>query len=44
MAIPPEDDAVRARLMISALGIGPDLSPGGIDGLPAHDIPESLEC
>jgi cholest-4-en-3-one 26-monooxygenase len=44
MGIPPEDDAAWAGLMNSALGIGdPDLNPGGIEALLAHDIPEIFE-
>jgi cytochrome P450 len=44
MGIPPEDDAVWAGLMNSALGIGdPDLNPGGIEALMSHDIPEIFE-
>jgi cholest-4-en-3-one 26-monooxygenase len=44
MGIPPEDDAVWARLMNSALGAGdPDINPDGIDGVVAKDIPEIFE-
>jgi cholest-4-en-3-one 26-monooxygenase len=41
MGIPPEDDAVWANLMNSALAVGdPDLSPNGVETLLTHDIPE----
>jgi cholest-4-en-3-one 26-monooxygenase len=41
MGIPPEDDAVWANLMNSALGAGdPDLNPGGIPEVLEKDIPE----
>ena len=41
MGIPPEDDAVWANLMNSALGAGdPDLNPGGIPEVLERDIPE----
>jgi cytochrome P450 len=41
MGIPPEDDAVWARLMNSALAVGdPDMSPDGVRTLYDHDIPE----
>jgi cytochrome P450 len=41
MGIPPEDDAVWARLMNSALGAGdPDLNPDGIESIVQKDIPE----
>jgi len=44
MGIPPEDDAVWAALMNSALGAGdPDLNPGGIESVAAKDIPEVFE-
>jgi len=44
MGIPPEDDAVWAALMNSALGAGdPDLSPDGIEGVVANEIPEIFE-
>jgi cholest-4-en-3-one 26-monooxygenase len=44
MGIPPEDDAVWATLMNSALGAGdPDLNPDGIESVVAHDIPEVFE-
>jgi cytochrome P450 len=41
MGIPPEDDAVWARLMNTALGAGdPDLNPEGIESIIEHEIPE----
>jgi cytochrome P450 len=41
MGIPPEDDAVWATLMNSALGAGdPDLNPDGIMSVVEKDIPE----
>jgi cholest-4-en-3-one 26-monooxygenase len=41
MGIPPEDDAVWANLMNSALGAGdPDLNPDGVQGVVEKDIPE----
>jgi cytochrome P450 len=44
MGIPPEDDAVWARLMNSALSAGDeDLSPGGVEGVVEKDIPEIFE-
>ncbi len=44
MGIPPEDDAVWATLMNTALGAGdPDLNPGGIPAILEHDIPEIFE-
>jgi cholest-4-en-3-one 26-monooxygenase len=44
MGIPPEDDAVWARLMNSALGAGdPDINPDGIEGVVGKDIPEIFE-
>ena len=42
MGIPPEDDAVWAELMNSALGAGdPDLNPEGIEGAIEQTMPES---
>ena len=42
MGIPEEDDAIWARLMNSALGLGDeDLNPGGIDEILEKDIPRS---
>ena len=44
MGIPPEDDAIWARLMNTALAAGdPDLNPDGIDSIMARDIPEIFE-
>jgi cholest-4-en-3-one 26-monooxygenase len=44
MGIPKEDDAAWARLMNSALGAGDvDISPEGIEGVLAKDIPEIFE-
>jgi cholest-4-en-3-one 26-monooxygenase len=44
MGIPPEDDAIWANLMNSALAAGdPDLSPGGVQGVVENDIPEIFE-
>ena len=44
MGIPPEDDAIWARLMNSTLGAGdPDLNPEGIEGVIEQDIPEIFE-
>jgi cytochrome P450 len=44
MGIPPEDDAIWASLMNSALAAGdPDLSPGGVKGVVEKDIPEIFE-
>jgi cytochrome P450 len=41
MGIPPEDDAVWAKLMNAALAVGdPDMSPQGVDTLLEHSIPE----
>jgi cytochrome P450 len=44
MGIPPEDDAIWARLMNSTLGANdPDLNPGGIEGAMERDVPEIFE-
>jgi cholest-4-en-3-one 26-monooxygenase len=44
MGIPPEDDAIWARLMNSALAAGdPDLNPGGVQSVVDNDIPEIFE-
>ena len=44
MGVPPEDDAVWARLMNSTLAVGdPDLSPRGVDTLLDDSIPELFE-
>ncbi len=41
MGIPPEDDAVWASLMNSALGAGdPDLNPEGVGSIVQNEIPE----
>ena len=41
MGIPPEDDAVWARLMNSTLGAGdPDLNPDGVEAVMEKEIPE----
>jgi cytochrome P450 len=44
MGIPPEDDAIWARLMNSALAAGdPDLNPEGVQSVVDKDIPEIFE-
>jgi cholest-4-en-3-one 26-monooxygenase len=44
MGIPPEDDAIWARLMNSTLGAGdPDLTPEGVDTVMERDVPEIFE-
>ncbi|HEY2637724.1 MAG TPA: cytochrome P450, partial [Solirubrobacteraceae bacterium] len=44
MGIPPEDDAVWARLMNTALGAGdPDLNPEGAEIVMQRDVPEIFE-
>ena len=44
MGIPPEDDAVWARLMNTALGAGdPDLNPDGVEHVMEKDVPEIFE-
>jgi cytochrome P450 len=41
MGIPPEDDAIWARLMNSALGAGdPDINPEGMQAVMQNEIPE----
>jgi cholest-4-en-3-one 26-monooxygenase len=41
MGIPPEDDAIWARLMNSALGAGdPDINPDGMEAVMQNEIPE----
>ncbi len=41
MGIPPEDDAVWARLMNASLAAGdPDLAPEGVQSILANEIPE----
>jgi cytochrome P450 len=44
MGIPPEDDAVWARLMNSALGAGDeDVNPDGVASVMEKDVPEIFE-
>jgi cytochrome P450 len=44
MGIPPEDDAIWARLMNTTLGAGdPDLNPEGVEAVMARDVPEIFE-
>jgi cytochrome P450 len=44
MGISEEEDEIWARLMNSTLGAGdPDLSPDGVDGVIAKDVPEIFE-
>ena len=44
MGIPPEDDAIWARLMNSTLGANdPDLNPDGVEAIMQRDIPEIFE-
>ena len=44
MGIPPEDDAIWARLMNSTLGAAdPDLNPEGVEAVMARDVPEIFE-
>jgi cytochrome P450 len=44
MGIPPEDDAIWARLMNTTLGAGdPDLNPEGIPSVMERDVPEIFE-
>ena len=44
MGIPPEDDAIWARLMNSTLAVAdPDVSPHGVDSLLDENIPEIFE-
>ena len=44
MGIPPEDDAIWARLMNTTLGAGdPDLNPEGVDAVMERDVPEIFE-
>jgi cytochrome P450 len=44
MGISEEEDAIWAKLMNSTLGAGDvDLSPQGVEGVIAHDIPEIFE-
>ncbi len=44
MGIPPEDDAIWARLMNTTLGAGdPDVNPEGIESVMQRDVPEIFE-
>jgi len=44
MGIPPEDDAIWARLMNATLGAGdPDLNPQGPEGVMEKEVPEIFE-
>jgi cholest-4-en-3-one 26-monooxygenase len=44
MGLPPEDDAIWARLMNTVLGAGdPDLNPEGAETVMQRDIPEIFE-
>jgi cholest-4-en-3-one 26-monooxygenase len=44
MGIPPEDDAIWARLMNTTLGAGdPDLNPEGSQSVMERDVPEIFE-
>jgi len=44
MGIPPEDDAMWARLMTTTLGAGdPDLNPEGVESVMQRDIPLIFE-
>jgi cholest-4-en-3-one 26-monooxygenase len=44
MGIPPEDDAIWARLMNTTLGASdPDLNPEGVQSVMERDIPEIFE-
>src|SRR3954471_11342649 len=44
MGIPPEDDAIWARLMNTTLGAGdPDLNPEGVESVMERDVPEIFE-
>jgi len=44
MGIPPQDDAIWARLMNSTLGAGdPDLNPEGVEAVMRKEIPEIFE-
>jgi cytochrome P450 len=44
MGIPPEDDAIWARLMNTTLGAGdPDVNPEGVESVMARDVPEIFE-
>jgi cytochrome P450 len=44
MGVPPEDDAIWARLMNTTLGAGdPDLNPEGAESVMQRDVPEIFE-
>jgi cytochrome P450 len=44
MGIPPEDDAIWARLMNTTLGAGdPDVNPEGVETVMQRDVPEIFE-
>jgi cholest-4-en-3-one 26-monooxygenase len=44
MGIPPEDDAIWARLMNATLGAGdPDMNPDGVEAIMQKDVPEMFE-
>jgi cytochrome P450 len=44
MGIPPEEDAIWARLMNTTLGAGdPDVNPEGLDTVMGRDVPEIFE-
>ena len=44
MGIPPEDDAIWARLMNTTLGAGdPDLNPEGVEAVMERDVPEIFQ-
>jgi cholest-4-en-3-one 26-monooxygenase len=44
MGIPPEDDAIWARLMTATLGADdPDLNPDGVQAIMERDVPEIFE-
>ena len=44
MGLPPEDDAIWARLMSTTIGAGdPDITPEGTDVILERDIPEVFE-
>jgi cytochrome P450 len=44
MGIPPEDDAIWARLMNTTLGAGdPDVNPEGVETVMGRDVPEIFE-
>ena len=45
MGIPPEDDAIWARLMNTTLGAGdPDLNPEGVEAVMQRDVPGDLRA